>query len=195
VWAAPDRLFVAVGDVAGKGIQAAAQMASLRYAVSAYAAEDPDPGSVLTRIALVDDLAGQPRFATILVCLLDAVERCLHVSSAGHLPPVIVAPSGSRTLDLHPGPPRGLGPHRYETTTVALQEGATVLAFSDGLVERRDEAIDVGIDRLATLASPNIRLEEMLDTLLAVVQPQRDDDTVICGFRTRPRIHEAQEHG
>jgi serine phosphatase RsbU (regulator of sigma subunit) len=168
-------------------------MASLRYAVNAYAAEDPDPGRVLTRLAALDDLAGRPKFATVLVCLLEEGGRRLHLASAGHLAPVVASPAGAHALDIEPGPPRGLGPHCYTTATVDLPPGATLLMFSDGLVERRDESIDTGVARLVETTTSTLTLEALLDRVLTSAPPERDDDTVICAFRARPKNSETEE--
>lgn len=179
----PGRLFVAVGDVAGRGLDAAALMASLRYAINAYAAEDADPGRVLTRLSNLFDLAQQDRFATVVACLFDAVERVVRVASAGHPGPILASAAGNRPIAVRPGPPIGLGPAQYHEQRVDLPARSTVVLFSDGLVERRDEAIDASIERLAGVTRPDLAVEDMLEHLLESRRLGASDDTIACGVR------------
>lgn len=179
----PQRLFVVVGDVAGRGLDAAALMASLRFAINAYAAEDPDPGRVLTRLSNLFELASQSRFATVVACLFDATALVVQVASAGHPSPIIKAPSGSGPIALTPGPPIGLGPYVYESERVDLPVGATVVLFSDGLVERRDESLEVSIERLVGDVPSAVSVMAMLDQLLDRRGSGDADDTIACGVR------------
>lgn len=183
--AGPHRLFVAVGDVAGKGIDAAAVMAALRFAINAYAAEDPDPGAVLTRLSRLVDLATTERFATVVACLFDADDRTIHVASAGHLSPVLVSAEASSVLHVVPGRPIGLGPTGYASQVVPMPPGATALLFSDGLVERRGEALSESLQRLIHLAAPHLPLDRLVEQLVTAKGASRTDDTIVCGVRTR----------
>lgn len=185
----PVRLFVAVGDVAGRGLDAAALMASLRFAINAYAVEDADPGRILSRLSNLFDLASQGRFATVVVCMFDARAEVMHVASAGHPTPIVASPAGNRVIAVTPGPPIGLGPYLYESTRVDLPSRATVLLFSDGLVERRDESIDVSIDRLAGDARPGLPVIALLDELLERRSSGQTDDTIACGVRVGVAAH------
>lgn len=182
----PTRLFVAVGDVAGRGLDAAALMASLRYAINAYAAEDADPGNVLTRLSRLFDLASEGRFATVVACLFDAERNEMRIASAGHPSPVVVAPDGSRPVAVTPNVPIGLGPATYTDDAVLLPPRGTVLLFSDGLVERRGESIDTSIERLASRARPELPIPAMLQELLELRATGESDDTVACGVRLQP---------
>jgi serine phosphatase RsbU (regulator of sigma subunit)/CHASE3 domain sensor protein len=179
----PHRLFVAVGDVSGKGVDAAARMASLRFAVNAFASENPDPGSVLTRLSRLVNFGSTDRFATVVACVFDAVDRELLVASAGHLSPLRLSADGSSVLEVVPGPPIGLRPTVYSSVAVPLPPDATVVLFSDGLVERRGERLDENIERLTQVVAPQEPLEQLIDGLIVATGTNRTDDTIVCGVR------------
>jgi serine phosphatase RsbU (regulator of sigma subunit) len=133
--------------------------------------------------------------ATVLVARLappgDDGAR-LHWASAGHLPPVVIGPDGERRL-LHPSRPGlllGVDPAAARTEEdVVLPDGCTLLLYSDGLVERRDQLFDDGIDRLgAALAELREQpLEAMCEALLERLLPERaEDDVALVAVRLTP---------
>ncbi len=176
-----------VGDISGRGLPAATTMASLRFAVRAYLAEGHDIEGVLTRLRRLLDVDVDHQFATVLLGELDAAAGRLRLVSAGHFGPVVVTADGARLVDCPVTPPIGV-PSRVapRATTVQVRGPATLLAFTDGAVERRGEVVDTGLERLrraaeATGARP---LEPMLDDLLETMTADgRKDDTVILGLR------------
>jgi len=176
-----------VGDISGRGLPAATTMASLRFAVRAYLAEGHDIETVLTRMRDLLDVDVDHQFATVLLGELDATAGRLRLVSAGHFGPVVVTEDGARLVDCPVTPPIGV-PSRVpaRATTVQVPGPATLLAFTDGAVERRGEVVDTGLERLRRAAAETggQPLEPMLDELLETMTADGGkDDTVILGLR------------
>lgn len=170
-----ERVAVAVGDVVGHGLAAACVMGQLRSALSAAirAVEGPARAlDVLGRYACCLDGA---LATTVVQVLIDCDAHTIGYSRAGHLPPVLLSPDGAaRLLDQVVEPPLGTrtGPregHEYPEAAVGYDAGATLVLYTDGLVERRGEDIDAGIDRLVESLVRHRRLgpERLADALLA----------------------------
>lgn len=129
-------LALVIGDVMGRGISVAAMMGQLRAAARAYALDVYQPSAVLARLDRLLQTLDETQLTTCLFALLDDQTRKLTVASAGHLPPLLITPGEQpRFLDLEPGVPLGVGGGPYPEVTVRLPEGATVLLYTDGLVE------------------------------------------------------------
>lgn len=146
------RLSLAIGDVAGKGLQAASIMGRLRNAVRAYAVENDGPEVVLR---LVDRLAyAEEAMATAQHLVFDATTGVVVYANAGHPPGLRVSREGVCTwLDKALAPPLGTDWSRRTSATTRLDPGDRLLFFTDGLVERRDELLDAGLDRVCESAS------------------------------------------
>lgn len=145
------RTAVVIGDVMGRGMLAAAVMGQLRTAVRAYARLDLPPHEVLR---LLDGLAAEidaTQIATCVYAVYDPSDAVLTYAAAGHLPPLVRDPEGRvRRLDDALGPPLGTGgTWPLMSRSTPLEPGSTVVLYTDGLVERRGEDLDQGIDRLA----------------------------------------------
>jgi serine phosphatase RsbU (regulator of sigma subunit)/anti-sigma regulatory factor (Ser/Thr protein kinase) len=138
---------ISVGDVAGHGLAAAVLMGQMRTAFRAYAFDHDSPADVLRRMSR--HVTGDA-LATALCMMFDPYTSELTYASAGHPPSLLVAgeSGGISRLDRASSPPLG---HVVHEATVALPAGATVLAYTDGLIERRDWSLDVGIDLLASV--------------------------------------------
>ncbi|HEY6495963.1 MAG TPA: GAF domain-containing SpoIIE family protein phosphatase [Trebonia sp.] len=179
VFTLPDgRLGIVVGDVAGSGLGAAVIMGRMRSALRAYVLETTDPATALRMLDRKIQYFEPDAMATVLYGVYTPGTGEFTVSSAGHLPPVLAAPGGpAGPLPLQPDPPIGTAddPPRRSLTTV-IPPGAFLCCFTDGLVERRDEAIDRGIGRLAAT------LGEELITARANVPPA--EDACIAVMRT-----------
>jgi len=147
------RFAFVVGDVSGRGVGAATIMAQLRYTVRAYLMEGHGPGAVLDMCSRQLDIAVDEHFATVLVGVGDLGSREITLANAGHLNPLLVAGDQTSFVDTAVGPPIGIGPSTYAEMTVAMAPGSTLLAFTDGLIERRGEDIDRGFERLADAAT------------------------------------------
>jgi signal transduction histidine kinase/DNA-binding response OmpR family regulator/anti-sigma regulatory factor (Ser/Thr protein kinase) len=194
VIAAPDdRLFLAIGDVVGKGVRAAAGMGQLRNALRAYVLEGFDCGEALTRLNRLVDNLGRQQFATVVCMLFDPVSRELRFSSAGHPPPVVVTPGATGTFlyDDALGPPIGaLRDVNYPTLSTELEPGSRLVLFTDGLVEDRRVGIDTGLAALVEdVAKPTDHIEDLLDALLgqAARRTRRDDIALLALQVTEPR--------
>jgi len=149
----PDgRLLVGIGDAAGHGVAAAALMAELRHGARALAAIARSPGQVLHDLGVA--MANGERYATALYFVIDPETLVATWASAGHLPALFVPASGPpRFLDERSGPPLGCPPAAWTERTLALAPGDVVVLYTDGVVERRGDALEKGMRRLAAIAS------------------------------------------
>ncbi len=174
-----------VGDVSGRGVGAATIMAQLRYTVRAYLMEGHGPGAVLGMCSRQLDIDVDGHFATVLVGVGDLGSREITLANAGHMNPLLVSGDQTSFVETTVGPPIGIGPVTYAETTVAMAPGSTLLAFTDGLIERRGEDIDRGFERLADAATElGPTLEGVLSRLLTTVaEDTAGDDIAILAFR------------
>jgi anti-sigma regulatory factor (Ser/Thr protein kinase) len=117
--------------------------------------------------------------------VFDAVAGTCEVASAGHLPPLLVRPDGSNELlDVNPAPPLGVGTGPIQSRTLPVQDGSLLVLYTDGLVEKRTQDIDVGLNRLRDIFTPatvDLPLEDLCKATLAGVyaDEQRDDIAVL----------------
>ena len=179
------RVMLVIGDVSGHGLDAAVTMASVRHAALAYAAQDCRPASVLSNLAAFVNRAAHEYFATVLCVLIDIDSYLLTVATAGHPPPLVIDDDQGWFVDLVPGPAIG-APHQlpYHETTVSAPSRATLVAFTDGLIERRGETLGVGLTRLRDTATTQRRsLEDLMENLVSELAADGRDDTAILGVR------------
>jgi serine phosphatase RsbU (regulator of sigma subunit)/anti-sigma regulatory factor (Ser/Thr protein kinase) len=141
----------ALGDVMGKGVPAAIVMSEIRSALRAYAILDPTPSVVMSRLdQLVTKLAVAEQIVTVVCGVLAADRRTVTYAAAGHPPPLLVPPSGPpEVLRDNIGPALGLGIGPWPEVRLDLPADATMLLYSDGLVETREVDLFAGIERLA----------------------------------------------
>ncbi|MEP6661495.1 MAG: SpoIIE family protein phosphatase [Acidimicrobiales bacterium] len=185
-----DRVAAAVGDAVGRGITAAAAMGQLRAALASAAGANPDPALV---IAATDTFAGagaDTKAASLLYLLLEANTFDVRYSAAGHLPALLVHPGiGTELLDGGRGPLLGIDDSRLvaPVATAQLAPGDFLVLYTDGLVERRGESIDTGIQRLraAAAALATIEPEDVCDELLARLlgEAEAEDDVALLIIR------------
>jgi serine phosphatase RsbU (regulator of sigma subunit) len=186
----PEELAFSVGDVAGHGIGAAARMGELRSAIRALRLLSRAPDDLIEHLHRLCDPEGY--FATALCARLEK-SGGFRWASAGHLPPIVAHSSGEvERLPGHQSPPLGAG---VKGTVVlerrTLSPGDTVLLYTDGLIERRGEPLDISLDRLVTQLAALIGSaryptpDELLDTLLANRQPTgtTGDDIALIAVR------------
>jgi serine phosphatase RsbU (regulator of sigma subunit) len=178
-------VLVMIGDVSGHGLRAATTMASLRHAALAYATEDHSPGRVLARLSDFVNSAAHTYFATMLCVLIDVQARRLTVASAGHLAPLLLNGDDGRFLEFDVNVPIGVTRDEpYRETTVSVAPQATLIVFTDGLVERRGEILDTGLARLRDIAVGHLALEDLLANLARdLTSEDHHDDTAIVGIR------------
>ena len=180
-----------IGDVAGHGVRAAATMGQVRMAVRAYAVQDPSPVRVLRRVHRLLSRLATDEMVTLVYLLTDPEGGTVRLSSAGHPPPLLVHAGAVRQLDGALSPPLGVTLDRSYTEVVhALPPGATLLLYTDGLVERRGVAITEGLERLAAGAVRLVGegdgdLGVLCDDLLADLlgDGDRSDDVALVAVR------------
>jgi PAS domain S-box-containing protein len=177
-------LAVTVGDVQGRGLAAASVMGQLRAAVRAYTLEEHPPKEVLLRAdAVLRSLDGGP-LATCAYVRLDPAANELLVAIAGHPPPLLADRTGARYLDVDPGLPLGIGGAVFAQSTVAVDEGAVVVLYTDGLVEDATTPLDVGMDRLADVVAvavaEGLDVEALAERILDRLVPAGDQDDDIA---------------
>ncbi|MGP3981609.1 SpoIIE family protein phosphatase [Streptomyces sp. KR80] len=184
---AGDKTALVVGDVMGSGITAAATMGQLRTATRTLARLDMPPETVLSH--LDDVTAGLDQaFATCVYARYDPRTRQCLVSTAGHLPPAVVHPDGSAEyVDVPTGAPLGVGGVPFGTAELELPPGSRLVLYTDGLVETRDDPIDVRLtDLLRMLSGPRHSLERTCDLLLhSLRDPDGHDDTALLIAETQ----------
>ncbi|WP_330309627.1 MULTISPECIES: SpoIIE family protein phosphatase [unclassified Streptomyces] len=175
-----------VGDVMGKGVQAAAIMGQLSTATRALARLDPPPAELLGHL---DDIARSlgDAIATCVYAVCDPRRGSCELSSAGHLPPVMIRPDGrAELLDIPGGVPLGVGGVDFGTMEQELPAGSLLALYTDGLVESRTEPIDTGLETMMRLLqSTHYSLERTSDMLLSALRPEPDDDVALLLVRTR----------
>lgn len=184
---------VVIGDVMGHDLLAASGMAQVRSALRAFARQEQDPGRVLD---LLDDLVTSlevTELATVFYGSLGAPgsdgSRLLRWCNAGHLPPVLRLGDGSHAV-LHDGSSLLIGSPLTvlrETTSRVIPSGATLLLFTDGLVETPGGALDDAIEALAaSLSTPGILTADALcEVAVSTLEPRaRRDDVALLAVRT-----------
>jgi anti-sigma regulatory factor (Ser/Thr protein kinase) len=181
------RVALVVGDVAGHGVRAAVTMGRLRTAIKTLTMLELPPAETLQRLdELMHELGqNEPHFATCVYAVYDSVAGTCELASAGHLPPLLVHPDGSNELlDVSPAPPLGIGEGPIRSRTLDIADGSLLVLYTDGLVEKRGEDIDIGLERLRSIFGPGsagLPLGGLCRTALASVYDdrQRDDIAVL----------------
>jgi GAF domain-containing protein len=182
-------LITVIGDVTGHGLHAAVMMSQLRTALRAYAVDGDSPGRLLTRLHGFLHHLQPDLYATAVIARFHPDEPTLTWAAAGHPPPVLRLPDGRvRVLDTKPGAMLGI-PLEQEIAdhTEPLTPGSTLALYTDGLVERRAQGIDPGIERLAAAlgsfgsADLDADLEDSADRILhpLLSDSERDDDVCL----------------
>jgi serine phosphatase RsbU (regulator of sigma subunit) len=180
-----------VGDVVGHGIEAIADMTEIRTTVSTLLRTDTDLARVASRSSdLLATVSSDVVFATAVLMIVDCVAREVRYVRAGHPPPMVRSESGVVSVLADAGTtPIGI-PGAMATTGVAsFAPGAVIVAYTDGLVERRGENIDVGLLRLqhalARCTTDSTDVEGLADELIAACLEGRatDDDAALLVVR------------
>ncbi|WP_393915935.1 SpoIIE family protein phosphatase [Halostreptopolyspora alba] len=197
----PDgRVAGVLGDVMGKGIEAATGMSRVRNALRALAFSMPEPADVLTGLdRMFDATEGLDQVTTLVYFVLDPDTGQIDLSNAGHLPPMIVAESGDPWLvDAVPDTPLGVSSQRGHHNFF-VRPGNTVVLYSDGLVENRKRSVASGLDELVTVASgarPGVvgDPQEMLNYLVGSMLDgyEQDDDVTLLAVHL-PVLEAGQE--
>ena len=181
---------IVVGDVVGHGVRAAATMGRLRNVLRAYALEGLGPADVLTRLNRLACEGGDDVFATVVFVLLAPNRSRLRMASAGHPPPVLRLTDGSvllldggRSLPLGATPGTG-----YVEAEMRIEPGSSIVLYTDGLIERRGESIDVGIARLLALVERSTTpVDELADRIVEELDfADHTDDVALVAVRLEP---------
>ncbi|SEG93259.1 PAS domain S-box-containing protein [Actinacidiphila yanglinensis] len=185
----PDgRLALSVGDVVGHGVEAASVMGMLRSALSAAIRVADGPSGALEALGLYARAQEGAMATTTFACQIYPFSRLLMYSNAGHPPPVLMHADGSHELlDQATDPPLGVRVEHVPRpqATVDYREGDTLVMYTDGLIERRGEDIDVGLNRLVRAVRelrelPPDELAEGLLRAMADPSGQRDDISLLA---------------
>ncbi|MDX6636530.1 MAG: hypothetical protein QOJ01_41 [Solirubrobacterales bacterium] len=188
------RAGIAIGDVVGHGVEAAARMAHLQSASRAFALEGLRPSLLLERVNAFAYDDERPAMATLLYGVVDAEAGRFSVASAAHPPPLVIAPSGIATfVESSRGSPLGARQYpQYDEGIVVIEPGTTIVTFTDGLVETPGASLEDGLEELragiGTLPTdPKLLCDELLGARFNN-GPPRDDVAILA-------IHLAAEAG
>lgn len=185
-----DRIVVAVGDVVGHGLAAACVMGQLRSALSAASLVSSGPAQALEVLGLYARSVDGAESTTAVTIRIDWDTHTLTYSSAGHPPPALLRGDGNvEFLDQATDPPLGARPEHADRPQAAIgfTTGDTLVLYTDGLIERRREDIDVGLSRLAhaLVDHQGADPETLADALLSDLLPPSGatDDTALVVIR------------
>jgi PAS domain S-box-containing protein len=177
-----------IGDVAGHGVRAATVMGQLRHALRAFAADGREPGAIIERLNRFVFEQGPLDMTTLCCGVLDSSTGVVQLSSAGHVPPLLItADRNVELVELPAAPPVGADSmSRYRTVSLMLAPGSTLIFYTDGLVERRGEARDAGLARLVdTARHAPAGLDDACDYLLGSLlgEGRAADDVAVLALR------------
>jgi sigma-B regulation protein RsbU (phosphoserine phosphatase) len=169
-----------IGDVSGHGLPSAVVMGRIRSALRAYALDCDDPAQALTALDRKIHHFEAGTLTTAVYALIAPDRATVHLSSAGHLPPLLAVPDHPvLPVNLKVDRPLGVGrpPTNRHTTVLKLPAGAALVFYTDGLVERRGELIDTGIDRLASAVKPG-PADALCDHIMASTAEEHPTDDI-----------------
>jgi anti-sigma regulatory factor (Ser/Thr protein kinase) len=184
-----DHIGIIVGDCVGRGLSAAAVMGQLRSSARALLLTGAEPATLLEQLDSVAALIPDAFCTTVFVAILDSRSQRLMYSCAGHVPAVLAVPESPPQLlsDARSVPLAVQSDGPRPQAAVTLADGSSLLFYTDGLVERRDESIDAGIARVAEVMSKTFELpvDAVADALLDKLAPDGgyDDDVAIVLYR------------
>ncbi|MEA2229122.1 MAG: hypothetical protein QOF04_2752 [Solirubrobacteraceae bacterium] len=179
------RVGLVVGDVAGRGVAAAARMGQLRSVARAYALEGHSPAAFAQRMNVYHRALSPDELTTIVYAVIEPDRERLRFVNAGHPPPMLVTESGEADLLYGVTPPLGVSEIPvHPETVVDFPAGASLVLYTDGLIERRGEAVDAGLGRLVGAACGARRgIEGLRDRVVdACLGPSSGDDDVTALF-------------
>jgi anti-sigma regulatory factor (Ser/Thr protein kinase) len=182
----PDgQIGLGLGDVAGRGVTAAVMTGKLRHTLRAHAAEGMSPGEVLSRLDRIADGS----FATVVYAVVSPATETVRIASAGHPPPLVMSSDGSaRFADVSQSTALAGFGGPFPETEFHFPAGSSLVLYTDGLFERRDEDVECSLERLRAFADgitdpPEALCSRLLFGLLPDGSP---DDTALIALQTLP---------
>jgi anti-sigma regulatory factor (Ser/Thr protein kinase) len=184
------RVGLLIGDAAGRGVEAATLMGKARHAAAALATERSSPAAVLSRVnEYLHNISSRRTMLTCCYIVLDRDRGVLRYSSAGHPPPLVIdGESEPHFLTGGRGVPLGVVPAAaYTDAEYQLRGPATIVLYTDGLVERRGETIDVGLERLRdAVRGHGVDVKKLCDHLTRTLLSEGcDDDVALLAARVQ----------
>ncbi|HEU5003285.1 MAG TPA: SpoIIE family protein phosphatase [Actinomycetota bacterium] len=172
---------LAVGDVVGRGLRAAATMGQLRTALRAYAMDDSSPARVVERLSALAPSLPEAEMATLVYAIYRPEAGMVTYMCAGHPAPLLVAPDGTaRFLEEGRITPLGLPTPAVAEGVAPVEPGSLLVFYTDGLIERREVSLEERLEMLARAAGgvAGAGAEMACETILAAMTadaPARDD--------------------
>ena len=178
------RLGVAIGDVVGHGVRAAALMGQLRTALHAYAMQDYGPARTLELVDRFVQAMPDYAMATAAYAVLEPDTGEVQIASAGHLPPVVISRDGGRVVDITPSAPLGAFSYgRVQEQELVLAPGETLVFYTDGLVERPGTPLNESIDELLDVSTDAVSVDDLCRRAVDRMVPSgrlRDDVAIVA---------------
>lgn len=179
-------IVLVIGDVAGHGLPAASLMGKMRNALRAHALMGSGPAEIVARLDDFHRHFGDGELVTLLVAVVTRDLSTIRFVAAGHAPPLVIGAGGAGYADGGPAdPPLGLAhPPTFTERVIPFPPGTSLVLYTDGLFERRGEALDVGFDRLRSAAEAATRDRVPVDAIgelieIMVGEESPDDDVAV----------------
>ncbi|GEA87041.1 PP2C family protein-serine/threonine phosphatase [Cellulomonas cellasea] len=183
------RFGLVVGDCVGHGLGAAAVMGQLRSAARALLLQDLSPAATLDGLDRFASTLPGAECASVVCAVVDEQARTVTYSKAGHPPPLVLSATGPRWLEDGTGTLLGLAPGPRPEATATFERGETLVLYTDGLVERRDEGLDDGLARLARIAAATVAerpVDQLGDLLIGtMLDVGARDDVALVVYEAR----------
>ncbi len=183
------RIGLCVGDVVGHGVTSAACMGQLRNALRVYALDGDEPSHVVAGLNRFTIDTAVTNYTTLVYAVLEPNSGLLEWTSAGHPAMVWQRDGDVELLDARHGMPIGVMDREYQSSRTVLEPGDRVLIYTDGLIERRTESLDAGLQRLRDVLAGTsaLTLEDAIDKVVDQMAPiERDDDVCVLAFERAP---------
>ena len=189
----PDgRVVIALGDVAGHGLDAVAITAQLRNAARAYSIQDPSPAATLTALDRLVHSLYPNEMATMILGIYDPERITMTLARAGHPHPVVHTPgTPAALLEVAGGLPLGAG-HAgripYEETVIPLSGPTRLVFYSDGCIEQRGRSLADGVGALVREVGAAIDLDDLCDRVVAIQTAGAEDDRCVLALHRRATL-------
>ncbi|HET8821128.1 MAG TPA: SpoIIE family protein phosphatase [Thermoleophilaceae bacterium] len=184
---------LAMGDVVGRGVRAAALMGKLRTSLEAYAFDGHSPAEIVERLHSLMERQHREEMATLLCVAIAPDREHAELASAGHMPMLIRRPNGdAQYVARDASPPLGALPFvRFEEAHAEIEPGSLLLLFTDGLVEVRGTSIELRLEELRRTVEAGSRdadalCDAVLDRMLGGADPRDDVALLVVNVSTLP---------